>query len=666
MASSAKSTLGCALSVGLLAGGFAAGPAVADDSTAAAAVELNLLSINDFHGRIDANTVKFAGTVEQLRAENPQGTVFTSAGDNIGASVFASSAQRDQPTIDVLNALGLATTAVGNHEFDGGAADLTGRVAAAADYPQLGANVYRRGTTTPALQEYQLVPVNGLTVGVIGVVTEETSTLVSPGGIASVEFGDPVAAVNRVAAELSDGAGDEADVIVASYHEGANTAASLAAATAASPVFKRIVDETSPEVDVIFNGHTHLAYSFDAPVPGAAGRTRPVVQTGSYGENVAQVKLSVDPATDTVLAHSAAVVKRSTAPDAELAGAYPRVAEVKSIVDAAQAYADKVGAEQVGAVSADITTAFKDTNGDGTAERDDRASESTLGNLVADSVLASLSSGERGGAEIGVVNPGGLRNELYYAPDGKVSYAEANAVLPFLNNLWTTTLTGAQVKTMLEQQWQRNADGSVPSRAYLQLGLSKNVNYTYDPSLPEGSRITGVWINGAPLDPGHGYRVGTFSFLAQGGDNFRVFTEGSNTKDSGLIDRDAWIAYLGAHSPLSPDFARRSVVLQGAPERIAPKQQVQVDLDKLDLTSLGSPANTALTLNYVDASGKSKQLGSYPVSGGAASVAFRAPASLKGGYFELKDARAGTGTTVRLPSLVPAKATPGTERKAQA
>ena len=129
MASSAKTTWGCALSVGLLAGGFVAAPAVADDTTPAAApVELNLLSINDFHGRIDANTVKFAGTVEKLRAENPDGTLFTSAGDNIGASVFASSTQRDQPAIDVLNALGLATTAVGNHEFDGGFEDLTGRV----------------------------------------------------------------------------------------------------------------------------------------------------------------------------------------------------------------------------------------------------------------------------------------------------------------------------------------------------------------------------------------------------------------------------------------------------------------------------------------------------------------------------------------------------------
>ncbi|NKX49768.1 bifunctional metallophosphatase/5'-nucleotidase [Arthrobacter deserti] len=664
MASSARSALGCALSAGLLAGSLAAAPAAADDTTAAAgAVELNLLSINDFHGRIDTNTVKFAGTVEKLRAENPQGTLFTSAGDNIGASVFASSVQRVRPTIDVLNALDLAASAVGNHEFDAGFEDLTGRVAAAAEYPQLGANVYRRGTTTPALQEYLLVPVNGLTVGVIGAVTEETSTLVSPGGIASVEFGVPVGAVNRVAAQLSDGTGDEAGVIVASYHEGAGTAAGLAEATAASPVFNRVVNGTSPEVDVIFNGHTHLAYSFEAPVPGGAGRTRPGVQTGSYGENIGQVRHSVDPASGDVLSHAAAVVRRSTEDDAALAGAYPRAAEVRSIVDAALAHAGQVGAEQVGTATADITSAFADTNGDGTAERDDRAAESTLGNLVADSLLASLSPDERGGAEIGVVNPGGLRNELYYAPDGRITYAEANAVLPFLNNLWTTTLTGAQLKTMLEQQWQRAAAGTVPARPYLQLCLSRNEHYTYGPDLPEGSRITGVWVNGEPLDPQRGYRVGTFSFLAQGGDNFRVFTQGSSTRDSGLIDRDAWIAYLGANSPLSPDFARRSTVLQGAPARTGPRQQVSVKVPRLDLTSLGSPANTRLTLAYVDARGESRQLGSYTVPDGAADVSSRAPASLRGGYFELTAAE--SGTTVRLPSAVPAKANPGLERKAR-
>ncbi|MET1154812.1 5'-nucleotidase C-terminal domain-containing protein, partial [Arthrobacter sp.] len=469
--SSPKTALAAVLTAALVAAPFAALPAHAADP-----VDLNLLSINDFHGRIDANTVKFAGTVEQLRAQNPEGTLLTSAGDNIGASVFASSTQQDQPTIDVLNALELATTAVGNHEFDRGFADLTDRVAPASKYPQLGANVYRAGTTEPALPEYELVPVNGVTVGVVGVVTEETASLVSPGGIADLEFGDAVAAVNRVAAQLTDGAGDEADVIMASYHEGANTNADLASAMAASAVFNRIVNETSPDVDVIFNGHTHQAYSFDAPVPGVDGKTRPVVQTGSYGANIGQVQLSYDAAADEVLAHTAAVVPRTGTADGDLVSAYPRVAAVSSIVQAALENAEEVGAQPVGSVTGDITTAFlpDGPDADTAPDRDDRGSESTLGNLVADSLLASLASTERGGAEIGVVNPGGLRNELYYAPDGTVTYAEANGVLPFLNNLWTTTLTGAQVKTLLEQQWQRTAAGEVPSRAYLQLGLSKN------------------------------------------------------------------------------------------------------------------------------------------------------------------------------------------------
>src|SRR5690606_24285147 len=98
-------------------------------TTEPGSLDLDLVAINDFHGRIDENTVSFAGTVEELRAQNPEGTAFVSAGDNIGASLFASALQQDQPTIDVLNALDLATSAVGNHEFDQGMDDLTGRVA---------------------------------------------------------------------------------------------------------------------------------------------------------------------------------------------------------------------------------------------------------------------------------------------------------------------------------------------------------------------------------------------------------------------------------------------------------------------------------------------------------------------------------------------------------
>ena len=150
---------------------------------------------------------------------------------------------------------------------------------------------------------------------------------------------------------------------------------------------------------------------------------------------------------------------------------------------------------------------------------------------------------------------------------------------------------------MLEQQWQRDASGNVPSRPYLQLGLSDNVTYTFDDTLPEGSRITSITIDGVPYDPAKGYRVGTFSFLVTGGDNFRIFTQGANPRDSGLVDRDAWIAYLGQHSPVSPDFARQSANVMGMPTAVERGQTIAFGLGKLDLTSLGSPANSSVEVS---------------------------------------------------------------------
>ncbi|WP_049822023.1 ExeM/NucH family extracellular endonuclease, partial [Arthrobacter sp. H41] len=612
-----------------------------DTAPADTTSELNLLNINDFHGRIDTNTVRFAGTVEKLKAAFAEGdSAFLSAGDNIGASLFPSSLQQDTPTLEVLNALELRASAVGNHEFDAGTEDLSGRVADLADFPYLGANVYAKVTVDPALEEYSIINVSGIDVAVIGVVTEETAALVSPGGIAGVDFGDPVEAVNRVAKEIE--AQDLADVIVAEYHDGATDGAvegaTIEQEIAAGGAFASIVTETSPLVDAIFTGHTHKQYAWDGPVPGDEGKTRPILQTGSYGEFVGQITLTVDDVTGDVQAYTAQNVARTTDTDASLVAAFPRVAEVKSIVDSALAEAAVIGNRPVGSVTADITTAFTGTS------RDDRTSESTLGNLVADSLRSSLGSAERGGAEIGVVNPGGLRNELYQSPDGVVTFAEANAVLPFVNDLWTTSLTGAQFKEVLEQQWQ--PEGS--SRAFLALGLSDNVSYTYDPALERGSRITSVTIDGAPLDPERAYRVGTFSFLAQGGDNFTAFTGGTDTRESGLVDRDAWIDYIRVNSPLSPSFDRRGVVVQGAPSTVRAGDAVSFNVSKLDLTSLGSPVNTLLTARYVATDGSSIDLGSFPVSGGTAAVNVTIPAEVSGSGSIVLVA-SGSQTTVTLP-----------------
>lgn len=645
--------------------------------------QLDLLAINDFHGRIDANTVKFAGTIEQLRAANPDGTAFVSAGDNIGASLFASALQEDQPTIDVLNALDLAASAVGNHEFDQGFADLTGRVSDEADWAYLGANVYDKGTTNPALPEYQVVEIDGLDVGFVGVVTEETPTLVTPSGIADLDFGDPVEALNRVTAQLQDGdpANGEADVVVGLVHEGASAGtpdgATLEEEVAAGGAFADIVNETDARVAAIFTGHTHKQYAWDAPVPGVPGKTRPIVQTGNYGEFIGHVSLTVDTTTHEVTAYTAQNVARTTTDDATLVATYPRVAEVKTIVDAALKQADIIGAQPVGEVTADITTAFAGGSYTGpggtyvgsgplpTTGRDDRASESTLGNLVADSLLATLSDPARGGADIGVVNPGGLRNELFHNGDGVITYAEANAVLPFVNNLWTVTLTGEQVVEMLEQQWQTNLDGTRPSRPYLALGLSDNVSWTAataDPLAAPGSNVSSVTINGEPIDLAGEYRVATFSFLATGGDNFRVFTDGTDPRDSGLVDRDAWIAYLKESSPVSPSFDRSRVVVDALPGPVAAGSDVSVGLSGLDLTSLGSPANTSVDGYLVaadatfDPANPGTPVGTASVTGGAATLTATVPAGAAAGDYDLWVVAEPSGTTARIPVTVEAAA----------
>jgi 5'-nucleotidase len=634
---------------------------------------INLLNFNDFHGRIDKNlTVPFAATVEQLKAEYPDSSLLLSAGDSIGASLFNSSVQQDQPTIDVLNAMGVKASAVGNHEFDQGYDDLTKRVIGSetkrnAQWDYLGANVYKKGTDTPALDEYSIQEVNGVKVGVIGAVTQETGTLVSPGGVKNIDFGDPIEAVNRVARQLSDGdqSNGEADVIVAEYHEGASSNEDDATAKptldeqkAASPVFKKIVDQTDPAVNVIFTAHTHMKYSYTDP----AHANRPIIQTGSYAANVGQVVLDYDKASGKVAYQKSGNVASLAAPegqdkdqfDTDLAAKYSVVAEVKRIVDAAVAKGEAEGGRKVGTIATDITTAFKD------GARDDRASESTMGNYVADALLTSLSSTDRGGAEIGVVNPGGLRAEFCKTgenakctldADGNITYAQANAVLPFLNNLWTTTLTGAQFKDALEQQWQTDADGKVPSRPYLQLGLSNNVSYTYDPNAAQGHHITSVMVSGKPLDLARDYRIGSFSFLLQGGDNFRAFAQGKNTKDTGLVDRDAWIEYIRKNSPIKARYDRRSVAVTGIPAKaVKAGDSMTLKFSKLTLTSLGVPAETKLTATIGNATVGEANV----VNGDTASLKVTVPAGTKAGNVNLSIVSATNKTTVTLPIAIAA------------
>jgi 5'-nucleotidase len=348
------------------------------------------------------------------------------------------------------------------------------------------------------------------------------------------------------------------------------------------------------------------------------------------------VQLTVSSTTGDVQAYTARNVARTTDSDASLVAAYPRVADVKTIVDAALAHAAAVGNTPVGSITGDVTRALSGGSyvggryTGGTTE--DRGSESTLGDLVANALRDGLPA-EIGTADLGMVNPGGLRADLKYAgdtssnpanTDGVVTYAEANSVLPFVNNIWTIDLTGAQLKAVLEQQWQPAG----ASRPFLALGLSDNVRVTQDATKPVGSRIASVVIDGEPLDPTQTYTVSTFSFLGTGGDNFTAFTQGSH-QDTGLVDRDLWIGYLQDHSSLSPDFARQQVAESGIPSDVAAGENVAFTLSKLNLTSLGGPENTSVTV-YLRTAGESRKVGDFSATNGSANVSFTAPADLVG------------------------------------
>ncbi|MEO8261262.1 MAG: bifunctional UDP-sugar hydrolase/5'-nucleotidase [Pseudolysinimonas sp.] len=527
---------------------------VATPAYAADPVTIDLLSINDFHGRLEADPAAniaaaavLAGTVKQYEAANPN-TLFVGAGDLIGASTFTSFIAQDQPTIDAFNAMGLDASSFGNHEFDQGREDVDTRVLAEADWPYLAANLYDRATNAPAYQEYEVREVGGVTIGFVGAVTEDLSSLVSPAGIASLEVKPIVPEINRVADALSDGdpANGEADVVVLLVHEGAATTA-LSSATDDSN-FGRIVNGADANIDMIISGHTHLAYDHEIPIAGT-NKVRPVISSGQYGERYAHTVLSVDPDTGELLSAHSDILP--------LIGAAAPDLVVAQIVADAKANADVLGAVELGSITGDIKRATQPSG-------ENRGGESTIGNLIAD---AQLEAATDLGAQLALMNPGGIRADLAFAPDGVVTYKEAATVQPFANTLVTIKLTGAQLKAVLEQQWQPAG----AARPFLKLGVSTGFSYTYDPTAAVGSRISAMYLGGAAVAPDQVITVVTNSFLAAGGDNFTAFAAGTGKADSGRIDLDAFVSYISAHSPVTPDLAQRAVgvVLTPATDGVA-------------------------------------------------------------------------------------------------
>ncbi|MFF2271672.1 ExeM/NucH family extracellular endonuclease [Agromyces sp. NPDC058136] len=630
-----------------------------DSSKLTDVVDISVMTINDFHGRLEqaapaAGAAVLAGAADAVRAENPN-TVFAAAGDLIGASTFTSFIQKDSPTIAALNAAGLDVSAAGNHEFDQGWADLRDRVQNEAAFEYISSNVFLKGTDETALAPYYTKSFEGVTVGFIGAVTEELTSLVSPAGIAELDVRPIVASVNAQAANLTDGdpANGEADVLILLVHEGAATA-DLASSTDAS-VFGKLVAGVDPSVNAIVSAHTHLPYNH--VVDG-----RPVVSAGQYGERFGLMKIEVDGKTKELLSisnelkplMSAPVVGPPPVPAKPL---YPADPEVTAIVTAAANAANELGKVKVGDITADFNRGQMPGNtANSTVEA--RGAESTLGNFVADVQLWAAQ--QDGAADIAFMNPGGMRTDLKFAssnatdPDGNVTYREAANVQPFANTLFVQTLTGAQIRQVLEEQWQPAG----AARPFLKLGVSAGLEVVYDPTAAAGSHVTSVSLNGEALDPAAEYKVVANSFLAAGGDNFFTLGKGTARADTGKVDLQAMVDWFTANKTATPDQAQRSVgLVLPAPANgtaYVPGETVELALSSLDFsTNEVAAGEVAVSVGgiAVGTAAVDRTVVATTDEGGRANLTITIPEGV-GGAQSLAISVASTGTSVEVPITI--------------
>ena len=539
---------------------------------------VQLLAFNDFHGHLEPNTpgtiqtgcctavtnsttgvtswtqnpvpaggVEYLAThIKQLREQNSN-TITVGAGDLIGASPLISGLFHDEPAIQAMNALQLDVSGVGNHEFDEGIQELlrmqNGGCAGAdtcqlepfpgADFQYLAANVFYAGTDTTILPPYEIKKIDNAKIAFIGLTLEATPTIVTPAGVAGLEFRPEVQTINALVQKLRNEQGVRAFVVL--VHQGGfqNPPSQPAWPAPANPAAYTDVDKCvnfggpeitsiagglDPQVDVIISAHTHAPYI----CPNFAGTGKYLTSASSFGRVITDIDLVID--------HQTKDVKEVTADNVIVTQNVPKDAAETEILSRYQKASAPIANRLVGSVTADITRSAG-ANG-----------ESALGDVIADAQLKATAPTDFGGSVIAFMNPGGIRNDLLFANSaggeapGQVTYGELFNVQPFGNSLVVKTCTGAQIDALLEQQ-------IFPTTRILQ--VSAGFTYTFDAAAAAGQRIdpSTIKLNGVTLNPNTGYRVTMNSFLATGGDGFTVFNQCTNAL-GGEIDLDALARYF--------------------------------------------------------------------------------------------------------------------------
>lgn len=554
-------------------------PASAAPPPLALTYNVQVLAVNDFHGQlmppgtigtptgnVQAGGVEYLSTwINTLRAQNPR-TVVVSAGDMIGATPLLSALFHDEPTIEAWNEIGLDFNAVGNHEFDEGLAELMrmdrggchpvdgcldGDGFAGADFRYLAANVFYEGTNRTIFPAFRVRTFpGGVKVAFIGMTLESTPSIVSPSGVAGLEFKDEADTVNRLVGQLR-ARGVNAFVVL--VHEGGypSLGTEYNGCPGISGPIVDIVERTRDEVDLFITGHTHQAYN--CVIDG-----RVVTSAASTGRVVTRVNLEISRRMRDIVGVTAEnlIVTQNVAKDPAMT----------ALIAKYDAIAGPLRNRVIGSITADFVRP-------GTPPGSTRGAESNIGRLIADAQLDATDDPGFGDAVISFMNPGGIRADLLFnsitggEQPGEVTFGEMFSVQPFGNAMVTMTLTGQQIDTLLEQQWR--GTNPVPGNKLLQ--VSQGFTYSYSAAVAAQAiadqanqynvvDIASIMLNGVPIDPNGTYRVTVNSFLADGGDQFPVLREGTD-RLGGAVDTDALEAYFQAHSPLTPDPVARITIL---------------------------------------------------------------------------------------------------------
>jgi len=581
------------LALGLLPSAMAARPAPKPPIT------LSLIALNDFHGnilppagsvlapdpgsatpvRVTVGGAAYLSTlVQRLKQRNPHRTLVVAAGDMIGASQLTSGMFHDEPTIEVLNQIGLDVTSVGNHEFDKGRAELL-RMQRGGCFPRqadgnagvvgldtcmhqgrfrgarfayLAANVQDIQTGTTLLPAYRIHTVAGVKIGFIGLTLKDTPTVVTPAGVAGLRFDDEVRTVNRLVPVLR---ARGVTVFVVLIHQGGQTQARTVL-DKSCPGFSGDIldlsDRMDPAIDLIVSGHTHQEYVCFRP----DGKL--ITQTGSYGRLVTQIDLTVSGTTHKVIAKDAnnqLVVNDVGIKDAQgqtvpAPQAYPPLPKDPAIERIVRRYGD---------LTASITDVVVGRLSEPLDRKLSPGGESTLGAMVADAFLAGSSDTSYGNApaQIAFTNRGGLRSDL--TSSLAVTFGQLFNVMPFNNNLVSLDLTGRQLLRLLEQQWEspQPAGGRIMS-------VSQGFRYTWDAAQPEGAapgtgqRVVpeSMQLNGVPIAMDQTYRITVNNFMASGGDNYTVLTQGTQVQ-AGDMDLSVVKLYLRLKGLVTPPVLDR-------------------------------------------------------------------------------------------------------------